>query len=895
MKTQKTILASLLTVMFTSAVYAEEAVKVDDEEAVETIVVTGQKNSLGHAAQLKRTSDLIGESIVSDDIGKFPDTTVAAALQRVPGVQVAMGDNNEIVNPLIRGIGDILTTLDGREIFTGTGRGFSFQDLPAEALSGVDVYKSSSANLTEGGVAGVINLKMHKPLNFEEGLTTAFNTRVFSGTNASDASYNIGGLISNRWTLDDGSDIGVLLDVTYSDTNFDRPISFNCDPRSAEQTHAGRGGEGVILPTCAGGLNQIGDYQRPQVNAAFQYKMASGLELYADAMHTEYKSRWESAFIFSDLFSAANISNVVPGDTTNQYHVQGAGFGGNDMDPIQDLSVAKSASFNDVFALTSTQAKDSATEFDLYAMGARYDLDDWSFDIDVSHQKSTTSHRVIISDITKRPAQVNSVVNAGNHGTIDMVGNPLGTAAGFNFANGIFNDIGKSDSTQSAIAGNGSYFLDSFVEEIQFGFRYTDRDATQRSVATGQGISHNPVDSYGLPSDFLGQSASSIAYINGGAKWMAPNRDYLLDNTAEFRQAFGLPGEDPAFDPVRNFDSSEQSSSVYVQGKYVAQLGGMQLDGLLGVRAVQNDRTLTGTGIVNGVQTPVTTDTSSTEILPNFSARLELTDDLQLRFSAAKTMSQPNLGDLNPGLFYSTPANPNVRPSGSGGNPDLKAQTSNAFDTTLEYYFGEASYLSTAIYYRTLENRTIRQTEVEVINGQEYNMSRPRNAGSANLQGVELSAQVFLSDLSDNLPGFVQGFGLMANFTLADSEMTTDGDPLEGLPLLGVSKYSYNLGLLFEESSVTGRLVYTWRDEYDEFPIGGALNPIGADPVFNKVRANGRLDFSLGYDINEHLAVSVDGTNLTESKYYSYFGGTDMPHDVRDDERTFGVNFRAKF
>ena len=59
----------------------------------------------------------------------------AAALQRVPGVQVTVGDNNEIVNPIIRGLGDILTTLDRREIFTGTGRGFAFQDLPAEALA----------------------------------------------------------------------------------------------------------------------------------------------------------------------------------------------------------------------------------------------------------------------------------------------------------------------------------------------------------------------------------------------------------------------------------------------------------------------------------------------------------------------------------------------------------------------------------------------------------------------------------------------------------------------------------------------------------------------------------------------------------------------------------------
>src|SRR3546814_6126352 len=64
-------------------------------------------------------------------------------------------------------IGDILTTLNGREIFTGVGRGFSFQDLPAEALAGVDVYKSSSAERLAGGVAGGVNLRLRRALDFK--------------------------------------------------------------------------------------------------------------------------------------------------------------------------------------------------------------------------------------------------------------------------------------------------------------------------------------------------------------------------------------------------------------------------------------------------------------------------------------------------------------------------------------------------------------------------------------------------------------------------------------------------------------------------------------------------------------------------------------------------------
>lgn len=208
---------------------------------LEEVVVVGLRASLEAAAEIKRNADQVVDAIVADDIGKFPDNTVAAALQRVPGIQTVNGFNNEIINPLIRGIGDILTTVDGREMFTGVGRGFSFQDLPAEALSRANVYKSNTANLIEGGVAGVIDLRMHKPLNFEPGTTAVFNARGTYPEEADEFNYTAGALLSHRRQTDNG-DIGFLIDASYSDQQFNRPISFNCDPRSGTNGPAGAAG-----------------------------------------------------------------------------------------------------------------------------------------------------------------------------------------------------------------------------------------------------------------------------------------------------------------------------------------------------------------------------------------------------------------------------------------------------------------------------------------------------------------------------------------------------------------------------------------------------------------------------------------------------------------------------
>jgi TonB-dependent receptor len=882
-------------------VYAQQTTNVGGEE-VEEIVVVGLRASMEEAAEIKQNADQVVDAIVADDIGKFPDNTVAAALQRVPGIQTVNGFNNEIINPLIRGIGDILTTVDGREMFTGVGRGFAFQDLPAEALARANVYKSNTANLIEGGVAGVIDLRLHKPLNFAEGLTAVANVRGIYPDEVEDYNYTAGALVSNRRSTDNG-EIGVLLDASYSDQQFNRPISFNCDPRSGSNGPAGA--PGVVLPTCVGGLNDYGEYERPQVNGAFQWKVNDNWEIYADGLYAGYEAEFETDFIFSDIFAAQNITNARATSDCFRAHVQGAGFLGALADPIQNLCYGESATFNNVPGLTSTQAKTADTDQYMYATGARFDAGSLHLGLDVSYVESKNSNRNIIVDIGKTIPAVNIAINNDSHGTTDMPGNPLGDANGFLFANSLFQDINTAESSLVATAIDGSYDLDGFITQLQFGARYGDRDADYRSNAPGGpgapgGNRATLVSSVGLPAGFLVRSPASIPFINGGAHWMTPDADYLRNNTDTLRAIYGAPAGDPPDDPSRNFDATEETLAGYLQAKYEVTLGDVVVDGLVGARLTSNDRTVSGTGRVNGQLTPVTTSTSETDVLPNISARIRLSPELQLRFTGARTLAQPVFEDLNPGLFYEVPTNANIRPNGSGGNPNLKPQKSDAFDATVEYYFARSSYLSAAIYYRELQDRVAVASSPEVIDGITYDISRPRNVGEATLQGVELSAQAFF----DFLPEGWNGLGAFANYTYADSEIKTETDPLNGRPLLGVSKNSYNVGLLYEKYGITSRLVYTWRDEFDEFQIGCLLtsqgndvsfcDPQNAPPTFNVVKSYGRLDMSLGYDFNDSVTVSLEGTNLTGSDYYSYFNTTTFPHDIRVDDRTYGVSVRVR-
>lgn len=874
----------------------------DDQQAAATpaendqpdIVVTGLRASLQNAADIKRNAQQVVDSIVADDIGKFPDPTTAAALQRVPGVQVVVGDNNEIVNPIIRGLGDVSTTLDGREIFTGVGRGFAFQDLPAEALAGADVYKSNSADLIEGGVAGQINLKLHKPFDFK-GFTLAGNARGTYARNADAVNPSLGLLVSDRWDTGAG-EFGALLDVSWSSNKFNRPVAFNCEQRSTN--HGPPGAPNVSAPTCVGGLNQFGTYTRPQANAALQWKPSPDLEIYADGLFAGYRNTSSTGFIAYDLFSGSSLDAEVD-DHCGQYAVSGPGF----YDPagtVETLCNATTVTSHNALAFTSNQAHHSKNDLYLGAIGAKYDHGRLHLATDVSYEHTVVNNKTFIIDVGKRVDQVDVITNDGGGTRFSSPGNPLGDPTDYRFTNGLYQDFNKATGSEFAAKVDGKYELGSFLDYLQFGGRFARRKSDFRQYAGGPGAPGGPyvtpVDSVGLPADFL-SPAPGVGRIDNGDPFVLPNTHQLLDEDIEdqIRALFGAPLGDPAYDPTRNFSAGEHTYAAYGQAHYKVDLGAStSLDGLVGVRYTRTDRSITGAGRVDDVVTPVSRHTSDDNWLPNASARLKLGDHLQFRLTYAKALSRPDFGSLNPGLNYIVSTNPNIINAGSAGNPDLRPEVSDNFDATIEYYFTKNGFLEAALFKKRIKDRIISGVQQETIDGINYNISRPRNLGSAKLQGVELSGQTFF----DFLPGALGGLGAFGNFTYVDSEVTSQTDELFGYPLVGVSKYNYNAGLLYEKYGLSARVVYTYRSHYfdeDRSGIGLILHPLGQQIFLNGVRPNGRVDFSVNYDITPNITISADGTNVTRAAYRSYNDIPLNPRDYRSDDSSYSLGVRFRF
>lgn len=87
------------------------------------IVVTGFRASLSSALAAKKRETAAIDSIVAEDIGKFPDSNLAESMQRIPGVALQRGDGGEGRNISVRGLGAQFTRvrINGMEGASQTG------------------------------------------------------------------------------------------------------------------------------------------------------------------------------------------------------------------------------------------------------------------------------------------------------------------------------------------------------------------------------------------------------------------------------------------------------------------------------------------------------------------------------------------------------------------------------------------------------------------------------------------------------------------------------------------------------------------------------------------------------------------------------------------------------
>jgi TonB-dependent receptor len=883
------------------------------------IIVTGIRSSLTRAADVKRNALQVVDSIVADDIGKLPDPTTAAALQRVPGVLVSVNRNNELADVRIRGLPDILTTVNGREVFTTNDRSFNLQDMPAQALARIDVAKSQTADQIEGGLAGTIDLQLNKPFAFRKPTIVA-TARGNYGLYDKRFGPQLGLLATDRWDTGIG-EIGVLLNGSYSKQGYTRSSTILVDRRSSQTTPYNT--PGLLFPNVMQDMPQTGEVTRKEFNAALQWQASPSLMIYAEGFYTDFRDRGAvQGFNFQPYTASfgatvVSVTDVVQGDQCIKANVSASGQNptATDTTAVQTLCQPKSMTIRNAAMNQSSTARDNDTNNKQIAGGFAYDQDGWHAKVDLAYQTSNTDTEDFTINVGQRLATM--TVNFDDEGLPHYTtpSGPLESSA---------NLIIRNAFQQNYTAATGSLFQtkidlakdfdDSVLKKLSAGARYANRVASFLSVQSSTAFpapagNGSPnfgtneanivlVSKLGLPSNFLTLSAPTPDLNNGG-RALVPSTDFLLSesNLDLIRPIFKLPLGRPAYDPGRQFDAKERTFSSYAQAEYSVPLGGdATLDGVIGLRVIQARRVYDGfqttTSGANTTYTPLHSDTTNWNVLPVGTMRFR-DGAFQSRLSYSKSIRRPDFPDLNPALTLKQSFNPLVQSTGTAGNPNLKDQQSESFDATLEYYIGKG-YIALAGYYRNIRDRVITGAALETYGGIQYAISRPRNIGEAKLKGIEVSGQYFF----DFLPGALNGLGTQGSFTISDSKIG-GSDILAGNPLQGVSKYNYTAGLLYEKFGISGRLVYTWRSKYFDVDRTAqpTLRPTDSSTALVYTRGAGRLDFSVGYDINQAIRIDVGGTNILRSRtldYYNYNGLKGLSYSTLYDETTYTVGVRVK-
>jgi TonB-dependent receptor len=875
----------------------------------DTIVVTGLRRSLRSAQNIKRNSEQIVDAIVAEDIGKLPDIAVSDTAARIPGVQVERS-GGEAGRVLVRGLDNVFytTTYNGREIFTAETRSVALQDFPAGGISAIEAFKTSTANLVEPGLAGLINVRSRRPFDFQ-GLEVAGS--VWSGypNQSRDMKPNAQLLISNRWEAGEG-DIGALINFSYTRLHYQDSI----------RRH------GFFIADLAGGRSPDwpeirygeGDRWRPSINGALQWRPSSDLEFYAEGLWQGYREEVTDRMWSQPLWGGASYSNIVFEDGTNQI-ISGtvtnptACCGGNHAWGFQGATKRKTNTYQ--FAVGGRyEAGPLLITGDIARTSSRFDLKTESVDFEINRKDYS------VDWFTGRPG--------GSGPTFQVVGIDPTDPSIYNYR-GFFEDYltAKGDDWQARLDFEYEFAGLDFLPKVQWGVRYVNRDASASGgdrywnfANRGIPISAVPLDYSLFNSAFRGDDNKPFPIT-----WPAPTFNSVWDNLVELRQfnitqgptAFGSnTTDDPAINPARTFNINEKSYAGYGQLNYNFELGaGTSIDGVVGLRAVKTKTDSQGTLFATTGPEPINFKNEYTDWLPNANMRIRFSPELQLRLAATQTRTRPSFQQLNPALSLGSPPNCGALPpgvdcvrTGSGGNPFLKPLDSNNYDASLEYYFSPSGFASVAVFHRDMKGfittRAFEFPDPDPETGLPLVVSGPVNTGKGKIRGFEAQVSTFFD--WDFVPAWARAFGAQANVTYLDAKAdftlfcppsleTCVPSPgaanatVRRLRIPDVSKWTYNLVAMYEAGGLSARLAYNRRSQ---FPEGGLSERDGFFTLQGRGNAVSRLDWSSSYAVTDNFTVFFDWTNILKKPFKSDIVRVNYTNGVPGDPEIFPMVVR---
>ncbi|MDB6011433.1 MAG: TonB-dependent receptor [Gammaproteobacteria bacterium] len=917
-------------------------------DALQEVVVTGIRRSLETAEAIKQNADQLVDSVTAEDIGRFPDSDIAESLQRISGIQIQrnLGEGSTVA---IRGLSDVRTELNGHDIFTANGGvGLSFEEIAPDLLSRVDVYKNPAAEMIEGALGGTIDLRTRMPFDASGRLLSATGS-VTRYDLAKKYGRDLSGLYSDRWNTDLG-EIGLLLNASEQTSAFredkDQVEPYlwhgpSPDPNGAPVQNTlvpGYETQNIQVPQGGGFQVSAGDRKRRSYTAVLQWRPNDRLEAYAQVLAATYHFQDTGVSFFATDNSAAPTGTFT---VDNGVATSGA---------LYDPS-ATSITFG---GQRDTQTIDYTTGLNWRLTDKAHVVVDYQHINAWVHQDTVNLYIAPYTARTGVPGEFNADYNYlfDNRGQFptqsssnpDFFSNP----ANYGFS-AIQPDRTRNDAKADALRADLLWEFDdgSFLKGVSSGARLSKKSAINRDTNVNNWTSIGSCANWSTAANcykvsdfpqFVEYNPGQATLLRGAAansvfgpvlQW---NLSDALNPATAFADVKAISGQVIGFGDLNNPAQSttstvdETDSALYVRASFGSKLMNRDWDGNVGARYVRTEETGHGFEVLSyrtaGGTNP--TSTSATvpydggrkyqRVLPSLNLRLHITRTLQARFAFSQNIFRPTFTQLNPSYTLSpsyngseatpTPVNPSqpynavTNPyQGTGtvaGNPDLKPERVTSFDGALEWYFAHDGLAYITLFDKKLkdiiDSRTFATTRnIPNVGEVLFNVNAFTNVTSGYVRGFEIGAQKFF----DFLPGPLAGLGTAANFTRADSNAGTAAVGTIGsqtqlaVPLINLSRNSYNLMALYDYHGWNARLAYNWRDKYLD-----SVSETGAATLPIYFKAYGVIDASVSYDFDHHVALTLDGQNLTDAVTYSYQGEPRYLRNYQIDDRRVSLRVR---
>ena len=806
-------------------------------EVAEVVIIGSISDGQARALNQQRTADNTTNVVSSDSIGRFPDTNIAEALQRVPGIGVErdQGEGNFVslrgapaafTSITVDGVSMPSTSPDTRAVDLGT--------LPSDVVNALEVNKTLLPDQEADSIAGSINLVTRSPFD-DPRLRIRANAGMSHNEMGDTNDERLGLTVSNVFGPD--AQFGALLSASYAQT--DRRVD---NIESVWDIIEDINGDDMLgVPE-----QEFKDYEtrreRLSLTGALEYRPDALNRFFLRgtwAQRTDDEFRNLLAIVYED-------GDIQPGATEQQASWDGARFAREFRHRVvRDESLSISA-------------------------GGEHDLENMSVDYTVSFARGDQTYPNRQQLLFRSGSNYDlSYDFSGDHDNPDLslfTSNEHLDPSNYSFREHVNR---WSDTLQEEWAAQVNVTVPTVLfdqaAEWKFGGRVRLRDieADEESYRT-RDASANPGVSF---ADLMSAEESR-------------NFDYHLGWKYDPRQAldyFSRQGPLTIADPdnrrIPNSTTTDYTAEENIYAAYA--MTRIQFDRanlILGLR-VEHTEFEGAAPQFNEDDDSFTISSFSrsyTEVFPNATLRYAFSDNLIGRAAITRGIARPRYRDNVPRLAESGDRGVGNRVTVNAGNPDLNPTLSNNFDASLEYYFQPLGVVSAGVFYKDLQDYVFELTSEGTYAGTEADITRPENAPDGHITGIELIYQQQFAFL----PGWLSGFGVAANYTWTDAEMTLPfAAPGRG-STVGVPNQSdttANLSVFYETSRFNARLAWTDRSDFiQEFNY--------EDPRLDIYwEGRSQLDFTADFDVTDRVNLYFEAKNLTDSEGVRYAGDRSRP------------------